>query len=269
MNRSRGIARVHVNLFLMTNFLIYRDKEAIRMARAGNLSFIKRVDHSNAKILIEGVNCSGCGVTLLGNLTLNRSLDLFLDINNGMIYDNEKGLGRWVPWINAARYPLKEGKDEFLMRWIGNTTVIWRIIPHDNIFKTDLVSLKGGYAAITSNFEELAEELKNRYFSFPIPFYFPLISNRYSPDGILVGSTTGGYVDPVLYNKIGIAYILCEDEEESLRGDSVGFELIELHGPGIKMEKEKILSADLFLTIAVVMIIASILILIVQRKVSR
>ena len=268
VNRSRGMAKVHVDIFLTTNFLIYRDRRAIEMARAGDFSFIKRIDHTHARILIEGINCSGCGVTLLGNLILNKSFDILLDINSGLVYEGEKELGRWVPWINVARYPLKESKDEFLMKWLGNTTVIWRIVPVNDKFKTDLVSLDGGYAAITSNIEELENELKGKYFPFPLLFYFPPISNRYSPEGVLVGSRTGGYVDPVLYNKIGIVYILCEDEEGSLRGDSVGFELIELHG-GTKMERGKVLYVDPFFTIAVVMIVVSIFILIAHKKVLR
>jgi hypothetical protein len=269
VNRSKGVARVHVNLFLETNFLIYKDRKAIEMAKVGDLSFIRRVNYSNARVLVEGVNCSDCGVTLLGNLTLNRSFDLLLNVDSGIVYDDGKELGRWVPWINVARYPLSESKEEFLMRWLGNTTVMWRMFPSNDRFRTDLVSLDREYIAITGNIDEISNEIRKKYFPFPLLFDFPLISYVYSPDGMLVGSGVGGYVDPVFYNKFGIVYIMCMDNNESMRGDSMGFELIRAYGQQNIGGRGGILLSNLYFLVAMAMIIAAVLVLMIQRKVFR
>ncbi len=282
VGRKGNFALIHVNLTLITNHIAYLGKKYVEMAKNGDLSFAKWVNTSSVRVVIENGSCGeGCkggpagegsfvGVIFLGNITVRRSMNLTLDVNNGMVSYNGKVLGRWVPWINVARYPLSGSKREFLMKWLG-TNITWEVRMMDRKFETRLFTLERYYmgAIPLKEARDLAQSgPENRSLHTPLSFMMlgvPLIGNVYSPEGMLVGSSTGIYVDPALY-KMGVVIIEGIDAKEGLRGDSRGFELIKEFRGMKESSRSYPLPSNLVPYIALILIILAVLALIVQRR---
>ncbi len=276
IRREKGVAYLRVNLFMTTNFLEYDGNKFAEMAERGDLSFVKVANVSRARTIIlrsSGCGSTGCsanvtyGVLFAGNITLNRSFELMLNINTGTVSDeNGENLGRFVPWINTARYPFHGYKEEFLMNWL-NETVNWSVGFYDHRFKTDFTSIDQGYMAkipadeLKLLMNDLGPKLAGRYPALEgMP---PFLANVYSLDGVLIGSRTSCYIDPVFY-KAGILYISCWDDCRSMRGGSAGFELVKVFGP-TSGSVEEVIPQRYFL-LAFGLVAAAVLLLLVQRR---
>jgi len=217
VNDTHAILDVEVNLEVYQRpeherpgSIRYFGIEFLKMAAAGDLSFIKRVPMDQVEGRIELTNRTTPGdeyyaVYIRGPIILSQEFSVVVDLDTmEMIDEDGEAWGKWSLWIDPLKYPLEGNTEElFIMDWLNTTVslnVKYKAPPKSMVLDTMLGEIDRYFAAWCDPIEnDFLLELGVQGLTDIC------ISDYYEPrTGIFLETGLLDYLDDVLTQKFGI-----------------------------------------------------------------